>query len=408
MKFQAWYTKLLLVDPSDSTKSTIYLGGQLATAVTKNGGANWTLITSLLPIPWSPSDNLPYVYADCHFATVGSIRATPTKMFGTDGGIFISKDAGTTWDFNKNEAIVSVLTQTVASSAKNPQSVVTGLQDNGTRARLGASDIFNQFARGIGEGVGWSQANDNFTLTSTSYSMTSYAGLQPNTHSTALSRFFFYDGYFFPPIVTPTAALDLSEMVFLTAVQSAILITYGGSRSWYYFARRGSRIPASFVFRENWNFMGLNTGPDDGIAIAGYQGRVAVSLDYVHYNIQTILCPAINCLPGFSGYISSPAWALGSVRVVRSLDIGVTWQAAGNGLPDGPVYSMAPDFRDASRGSMYAGTNLEVYVTHNGGANWSLFGAGLPTTPVTSLSMDPAGSLLCAALNGRGIWEVKP
>jgi ligand-binding sensor domain-containing protein len=57
---------------------------------------------------------------------------------------------------------------------------------------------------------------------------------------------------------------------------------------------------------------------------------------------------------------------------------------------------------------MYAGTNVGVYVTTDGGANWRLFGAGLPTTAVTSLSIDPAGTLLRAALNGRGIWEVKP
>jgi hypothetical protein len=199
-----------------------------------------------------------------------------------------------------------------------------------------------------------------------------------------------------------------------------LIITYDGGQSWYFLARIGGFLPSSFAFREGWNFMGLNTGPD-GVAVAGTQGRVAVSLDYNNYSISTILCPATNCVPGFPGYISTPVWAPnnvlyvasettipGSVRVVRSSDLGATWTAAGNGLPDAPVYTMAADLRDTTGNTMYAGTNVGVYSTKDGGANWKLFGAGLPTTQVTALSMDTAGTVLRAALNGRGIWELKP
>jgi hypothetical protein len=220
--------------------------------------------------------------------------------------------------------------------------------------------------------------------------------------------------------VTPTADFDPTGGIFLSAIKRGVIITFDGGQSWSFFARFGRRLPASFAFREGWNFMGLNTGPD-GLAIAGTTGRVAVTVDYVHYAVHQILCPATNCVPGFRGFISSPVWAPGSVlyvasettipgsvRVVRSADLGVSWTAAGNGLPDAPVFSLAADLRDGSGNTMYAGTNVGVYVTTDGGANWRLFGAGLPTTAVTSLSIDPAGTLLRAALNGRGIWEVKP
>src|SRR5258708_26271012 len=73
MGVQAYYNQLILVDPGDSTRRTIYLGGKLATAKTVDGGATWTLITSWFPIPGSPFDDLPYVHADCHFATMGTI-----------------------------------------------------------------------------------------------------------------------------------------------------------------------------------------------------------------------------------------------------------------------------------------------------------------------------------------------
>jgi len=148
---------------------------------------------------------------------------------------------------------------------------------------------------------------------------------------------------------------------------------------------------------------------------------VAISYDYVHYTIRTLLCPNLGCVPGFQGYISAPVWAPGnvlyvasespipgSVRVVRSYDGGASWVAAGGGLPDVPVYHIVPDLRDVSGNTAYAGTGSGVYKTSNGGANWALFGAGLPTTPVMSLAMAEDGSVLRAALYGRGLWEVNP
>src|SRR5258708_26748893 len=262
MGVQAYYNQLILVDPGDSTRRTIYLGGKLATAKTVDGDATWTLITSWFPIPGSPFDDLPYVHADCHFATMGTIGGVKTLMFGTDGGSFTSSDAGASWDFSKNEGIVSVLTQTVACSAKNPQSVVTGLQDNGTRARLGASDVFNEYDGGDGEGVGWSQANNNFTLSSHPYYFVASTGVQPNTRSTLLAYYYFPDGYFFTPIVTPTAAFDPTGGIFLSAIKRGVIITFDGGQSWSFFARFGRRLPASFAFREGWEFMGRNNGPD--------------------------------------------------------------------------------------------------------------------------------------------------
>src|SRR5260370_32825537 len=59
MGVQAYYNQLILVDPGDSTRRTIYLGGKLATAKTVDGDATWTLITSWFPIPGSPFDDVP-------------------------------------------------------------------------------------------------------------------------------------------------------------------------------------------------------------------------------------------------------------------------------------------------------------------------------------------------------------
>jgi hypothetical protein len=104
------------------------------------------------------SANLPYVHADCHAAAFSSLGGQNTIFFGTDGGLSISQDGGNTFSDDKNNGIVALLANSVVSSTKNSQLVLTGAQDEGTRARLGSSSVFNQVVGGDGEGVGWSQA----------------------------------------------------------------------------------------------------------------------------------------------------------------------------------------------------------------------------------------------------------
>jgi hypothetical protein len=55
---------------------------------------------------------------------------------------------------------------------------------------------------------------------------------------------------------------------------------------------------------------------------------------------------------------------------------------------------------------VYAGTDLGVYVTHDGGANWALFGAGLPVVRVQGLYLSPTDDFLRVATYGRGVWEI--
>eukprot|EP01041_Mallomonas_annulata_P003342 gene3342-6613_t len=93
---QGWYNHLLLVDPSDSTRKTVYIGGQLAAAKTTNGGTSWSIIST-----WYNADyykayyGVYYVHADHHAAayTISS-SGVGTVIFGTDGGSFMSQDKG--------------------------------------------------------------------------------------------------------------------------------------------------------------------------------------------------------------------------------------------------------------------------------------------------------------------------
>jgi photosystem II stability/assembly factor-like uncharacterized protein len=435
MQSQAGYNQMILVDPGDPSRNTVYLGGELSSAKTTDGGATWTLISDWLPGIFS---NLPYVHADFHTASSLQLKGSPAIVFGTDGGIFVSSDGGASFDFEKNDGLDSQLAQTVMSSAKNPETFALGMQDTGTRVRMGSSGVYNQVTGGDGEGIGWSQANNAVTLTSVGGgTILRSEGLLPNTFGNfvfATPRLVRGDSYlFFTKIATPSAIADPAGLTFLTASQQTVFITPDGAQNWFWCARAGVNLfggvglPSSFSVRDNNNGIGLDPtdadfskpGPFGRVAVTGTRGQIAFTLDgCLTWTVKDLIA----LVPGYQGFNASPAWMPngaglyvaaesnipGSVRVVKSLDRGNTWQRADGGLPNVPVFHLVVDPRDASGNSLYAATALGVYRTTNGGANWTLFGAGLPTVRVIGLWISPDGGLLRAATYGRGAWEINP
>ena len=70
MADQAFYNQMLLVDPSDAARNTVYIGGQLSSAKTHRRRATWRIISN-----WLAQFGLPYVHADFHAAAA----SPPTK-----------------------------------------------------------------------------------------------------------------------------------------------------------------------------------------------------------------------------------------------------------------------------------------------------------------------------------------
>lgn len=458
MQSQPEYNQMVLVDPGDSSRNTVYLGGELSSAKTTDRGATWTLISDWQPqIPGLFFTSLPYVHEDFHTASNIQLKGSPAIVFGTDGGIFVSGDGGASFDFEKNDGIDSQLAQTVMSSAKNPQTIALGMVDTGTRVRMGSSDVWNQVTGGDGEGIGWSQANNAVTLTTAQFGGYFHSeGLLPNTIGNCAEGPFFTgcrpdnwtevppplfsgDSYqLFTKIATPNAIADPSGLMFFTATARRIYITFDGaqtSSSWFVLARAGSRLPSTFLVRENHHGIALDPtadlskpGPFGRVAVSGLNGQIAFTLDgsSTPWTVKNLWCglnAAPECVPGYEGFNTSPAWTsngglyvasenpfpgFGFVRVVKSTDNGNTWQAANGDLPDVPVFHLVVDPRDASGNSLYAATSLGVYRTTDGGRNWTLFGAGLPTVQVLGLWISPDGGVLRAATYGRGAWEINP
>ena len=416
MAGQAFYNHMVLVDPSDATRNTVYIGGQLSSAKSTDGGATWRVITN-----WLAQFNLPYAHADFHAAAASPL--TKSILFGTDGGLFVSSDGGQSFSDRKNDGIASYLIYALATNEKHNDDVIIGLQDNGTRVRVGNSDTYNQVFGGDGFGVGWS---DGFSLASIYYSF-----IIRNPNGTPATQQKWQVGWngiaddeffnpattqFFTTIYQPNRAAAPDGLTYFHRTKRTIYKTTNAAASWTPIYK----LPASVAGEFRAVVHPIGTGYDNlqEIGVAMSASRVAISLD----GGQNFTIRSLAGVPGFASFATAVAWARpgeiyvstenpnpASAHLVKSTDGGVTWSRVdvANGLPAVPISKLLVSHRDPSRRTIYAGTWLGVYESTDAGTTWHLFGNGLPLVMVSDLYMPADGSFLRAGTYGRGVFDFR-
>jgi len=418
---QGWYNQMLLVDPADSSRNTVYIGGMSTSAKTTNGGKQWTIITT-----WtSPASyQLPYVHSDFHAASfMTSSTGVRWMVFGTDGGFFRTSDNGVTWSNSLNTGLTSHLVQYVAGSPLLPSYYVIGLQDLGTRARVSNTTKWVTYYGGDGEGCGYSQSvnkllvvsyyGNNFafaTYDSASKSFgsatTTTVGIDP-TETTV----------FFTNLGVPRASSDPTGTVFFTFTYQSIYRSSYSSKifRWIKIGTNGVTTGlSSTLFRASYHCIGIGLFSTSQVAVAKDTGLVITTNGGATWTSVTI-STTIN---GWSK-TSSPLWAsydgmilyaasespkVGAPRLAKSTDGGKTWALRQSGLPDVPVVRLVSDETDVFGGTVFAATWVGVYYTSNGGYSWNKVGSDLPSAVVNDIYYNP-GKLVVATY-GRGVWGI--
>jgi uncharacterized repeat protein (TIGR01451 family) len=91
-------------------------------------------------------------------------------------------------------------------------------------------------------------------------------------------------------------------------------------------------------------------------------------------------------------------------HVFKTIDGGKSWKDVSGSLPDNPVNSILLDPSDPN--TLFAGSDVGAFVTHNGGTTWARLGSGLPQSAIWQLDYDAARGLLMAGTHGRGAWTL--
>lgn len=424
---QCWYNQMVLVDPRDPSRNTVWIGGNLASARSVNGGGTWSLMTWWLPgqVP------LPYSHADFHAAAFKT-TGTPTLLLGNDGGISDSTNDGTTFGTEKNNGLVSHLFYTISGNRKLPNVIIGGLQDNGTRLRVDNTGNFNQVIGGDGMGTAYSVANTNTVMGSSQGSgiRTNLSNNPPVVFQNWVARGGLADGAgagFFTSIVPAPGALDPTGRVFFHFTNSRVWRTNDGGLNWGIIGSATAPIspglPSTRRFRSNSGNLGVSPTDLNVIALGAGGGFIDITTNggasWTDLNLVALV-------PGYLGFVTNVHWAnnqtlwitsvaqaAGAVRVIKGTiaNPGDSWTTATftprqNGLPDVPVTRVLVDPRDASGNTVYAATHVGIYITNDGGLNWAPYGVGLPTVRVNDIYMPPDGGFIRIATYGRGVWEL--
>ena len=422
---QCWYNQSIVVDPADSNK--LWIGGNLATASSTDGGATWTLRTW-----WLYSQNsLPYAHAD-HHAAAFKTTGTKTLILGDDGGFNVSTDNGVTFSSDKNNGITSHLYYTIAGNPQFPNLVIGGLQDNGTRLRTDNTGIHSQVIGGDGMGTAYSQANTNTVLGSAQgSSMRTNLSNNPPTSfqkwASATAGLSDVGFGFFTSITAAPANLDSTGRVFYHFSNARVWKTTTGGLSWTLIGSAvgvpSPGLPPARRFRSSPHDLGVSPIDLNHIAVGAAGGFLDIT---TNGGASWTDIDLIAKVPGYQGFITNVTWqdnqnlwitsvaqAPGSVRVVKASIANAsdpwstaTFAAKQNGLPDLPVTRVYVDPRDPAGNTLLAATHVGIYRTSDGGNSWAPFGNGLPTVRVNDIYMAPDGSSTRIATYGRGIWEL--
>eukprot|EP01041_Mallomonas_annulata_P004834 gene4834-9637_t len=417
---QGWYNHMLLVDPSDSTRNTVYAGGNLVSVKTTNGGSSWTIIST-----WVYPDyfSLPYVHADFHAAayTTSSTGVT-TLIFGTDGGVFASSDSGSTWTSEKNRGLVTQLPNFICGSPLSGNLMI-GLQDMGTRERTDSTSTTWSFVYGgDGDGCAYSQAVNKVNMFSYYYNNIrcryytngAYGAVSDCTSGITDTD---ADSSFYTNIRTPSATADPSGTIFFTITHKNIYRSSmpSGSIVWTNIGTIGANGISAGDIRETFQTIGIGPTSTNQVAFAK-DTQICITINGgTSWSTVTVTSSISGWNKG-----SSPVWAsftvlylasenptIGVKRFAKSINTGSAWfdpNTGTNKLPDIPIGSLLVSSTDTTGNTVIAGTWIGVYITTDGGVNWNVLGSTLPNVVVSD--MYQISDNLYIATYGRGVWQL--
>lgn len=319
-----------------------------------------------------------------------------TFYLGNDGGVFLSKDRGTTFE-SLSGTLSLVQAYGIAAHPTDPNAIFLGTQDNGLERRNPngtwrevitgdyGSILFDSndpeiFATNYiyGTLMAFGQRGNSYLATlatSETFGEGPIAFIAPFEHSRATNTLYFGTWRLFlsrdfgRTWAVPAGDLNLTKGSGDTL--SAIAVSASAPNVIYTGSGRGRVM------------LTRNDGLTWTDVSAGLPNRSARAIAIDRTNPEVAYA-------AFSGY------ATDHVFVTRNG--GGSWQALRSGLPDIPVNALL--LREPV---LYAGTDIGVFRWD--GSRWTYFSNGMPPVIVTDFDVTAKGKIV-AATHGRGAYEL--
>jgi hypothetical protein len=382
---QSTYDLAIAIDPRDAQK--IFVAGVRAYR-SSDGGA------SFQPMAME-------IHSDWHAIVFD--RFNPDIMWaGTDGGVFLSTDAGATW-VSRNAGLS--ITQYYPGIAIHPVTgrIIGGTQDNGTTSYSG-SLFWDGFAA-TGDG-GYNAIN--YRTPSIQYYESYWNCQGPNTgacitrrsatgSATRVNGIAATDrAQFIPPLiidpVTPTKLYFGTQRLYRTDTEGSLWTAVSNDLT------GGTGTITT---------MSVSPADTNTIYVGTSDGRVSVTRDGGVTFTQATGLPN-RFITRVAAHPTDPTRALMTVSGFGTPHVFETRDALAS-----PVTSIAGNLPDAptnvplyiaDQDVIVVGTDVGVFQTSNGGTSWSLGPTGMPNAIIQDLVYQPAANLLVAATHGRGMF----
>ena len=148
----------------------------------------------------------------------------------------------------------------------------------------------------------------------------------------------------------------------------------------------------------------IYTGSDDGYVYVTKDGGASWK-NITPAGLAECLINAIEVSPHDKAtvYIATTRYKFNdhTPSLYKSTDYGTTWTKINTGIANNAFTRVVRE-DDVVKDLLFAGTELGIYISHNGGKNWSSFQLNLPLTPITDLRVHQNN--LIAATSGRSFW----
>lgn len=391
---QGWYNLTLAINPSNT--NDIIIGG-LDAYRSLNAGETISRLTF-----WIGAGG--YVHADHHFIQWWNKSGESRILIGCDGGLYYSKDAGTSWaDKNKGLAIKQFYACAIHPEAGSPY-LLAGAQDNGSHQLKQpglsyshevtggdgcfvhinqqnpniqfTSYVFNQYRRSTNGGATWTAINfstaglfvnpfDYDDATNTMYASLQTDGILrwPNAHTATTAN------------ILGIPALGMGT-AFKVSPHTANRLFLGGSNSLFRLNNANTvttaQVPANIT-----NIRGASFP-------AGFMSciNVGTSDDFL--------------VVVFSNYGVNNVW--------YSNNAGASWTAIDGNLPDMPVRWAI--FEPGDNNKILLATEAGVYSTEmvNGASTMWIPNPSFPTVRTDMLKVRTSDNAIVAATHGRGLF----
>jgi photosystem II stability/assembly factor-like uncharacterized protein len=360
---------------------------------TSNGGDSWGMISSS-------------VHVDQHDLVAHPLNHN-FVVLGNDGGIYLSYNGGSTWNFLQNLPITQFYT--CEADEQNPQRLYGGTQDNGTNRTLMLGSGWESIYWGDGFYVLVDPTDNDYI-----YAEYQYGNFARSTDG----------GYSFYSAMSGISGSDRMNWntPFVLDPNNPQILFYGANRlykttnraaSWQVISpdltNGGGGVNAVYgtitsisVSPANSQF--IYAGTDDGnVWRTGNGGNTWVEIS-AGLPLRWVTRVAADPYDENTVYVTLSGYRYNNYlpHVFRSANGGSGWQDITGNLPDAPANDIIVD--PLLDSTLYLATDFGVFITRNLGQDWSMLGDDLPNVPIVDLDFHQPTRMLIAATYGRSMY----